>query len=352
VVGWNGGIVSADKTLGSKRQVRHLQHWLIAATLSSSLYLSVLTAEPLEEVNAAITREVSVLTEELQQARLEVPLVADDDPFALAWDNAGLAIPGTIRRKEADASPSWTDTIPASHNVQPFKRPQIGVGIGSNAIVMDWFGGDVKHLDRVAERNTTYRLLHEFVSLAPNDTKTLSAPCCQSRGLVTSFEQHEKAITRFELSPTFFVFGLLQNKGYDLKLTDGWKLQVGVRHMQYDTTHQKRLGFFTVERSWGSFRTSYSYQLERDSGTFAPNHALRLDYLYSPRNSIGVSFAKGREFADFGALGVLDTQVRNVTVHGQHMFNDDWALTFQAGYNDHGSLLAQKGVRIGVRHRF
>ena len=283
---------------------------------------------------------------------LEVPPAADHDDFALAWDNAGFASPGIIRGKSAGAGTNWIETIPSSHNAQPLQRTQIGAGLRRDAIAMDWFGVYVKSLDRVAERNTIYGLLRETTSLGTNDSKTPSVPCCQSRGAVTSPEQYERAITRFELSPTFFVFGLLQNKGYDLKLTDGWKLQTGVRHMDYGNLYRTRLGYFTVERTWQRFQAAYSYQLERAGGQSAPSHVLQLDYLYSARNSIGVSVANGREFANFGALGILQTEARNVTVRGQHLFKQGWALTFQAGYVDHRSLPAQKAFRIGIQHSF
>lgn len=332
--------------------MRHLQHWLIAAALSSSLYLSVLTAQPSDGVNAVMTGYLSERTEPFQQTRLVVPPVAAQGYLALDWNYAGFANPGSIQEQAVDASSKWADTIPASHNAQPFKRTQIGVGLRRDAIAMDWFGVYVKSLDRVAERNTIYGLLRETTSLGPNDSKTLSVPCCQSRGTVTSPEQYEKAITRFELSPTFFVFGMLQNKGYDLKLTAGWKLQAGVRHMDYGNMYRTRLGYLKVERSWQRFQAAYSYQLERAGGTSAPSHVLQLDYLYSPRNSIGVSVANGSEFANFGALGIVQTEARNVTVRGQHLFKQGWALTFQAGYVDHGSLPAQKAFRIGIRHSF
>ena len=136
-------------------------------------------------------------------------------------------------------------------------------------------------------------------------------------------------------------------------LEDGWKLQAGIRHMQYSGALQTRVGFFTVERYWESFRTSYSYQVERSGGTaLAPSHVLQFDYLYSRRDSIGVSVANGRELADFGPLGILNTETRNVAIRGQHWLKPDWALTFQAGYNNHGSLPAQQGVRMGLRHSF
>ena len=290
--------------------MKHLRHGLIAAALLSAAHTGGLAAEPLEGIHATVT---------------------------------GAQVPPLSAQRFL---------VLASHPVQPFKRMEIGWGLSADASAMNWYGVYLRSLDRVAERNTIYGLQREIPPFGPNDSNAPSALCCQGSGTVSSLEQHEKAITSIELSPTFFVFGLLRNKGYALKLDDDWKLQVGVRHMQYGYTHQTRLAFFTVERRWTSFRTSYSYQLERGGGTLAPSHALQVDYLYSPRNSIGVAVANGREFANFGWLGVLNTEVRNVTVRGQHWFKQDWALTIQAGISDHGSLPAQKGVRIGIRHNF
>ena len=319
--------------------MKHLRHWIIAAALLSATPASGLAAELLEEDHAAIT---GIPVAPLSTQRL---LASDQE-------DSGPAGPNVIPGKTAGTRPGWTDALLAAHAVQPFQRMDIGWGLSADAIAMDWYGVYLKSLDRVAERNTIYGLLREIPHFDLNDRNAPSALCCQGSGMVSSLEQHEKAITRVELSPTFFVFGLLRNKGYALKLDDDWKLQVGVRHMQYGYAHQTRLAFFTVERRWTNFRTSYSYQLERGGGSLAPSHVLQVDYHYSPRNSIGVAVTNGREFANFGWQGVQDTEVHNVTVRGQHWFKQDWALTIQAGISDHGSLPAQKGVRIGVRHSF
>ncbi|MDO8596100.1 MAG: YaiO family outer membrane beta-barrel protein [Sulfuricaulis sp.] len=282
----------------------HLRHWLIVAALLSTTHTSGLGAEPLEGIHAAGGR-------------------------------LGLK-----------------DALLASHAVQPFKHMELGLGLSTDAIATDWYGVHLNSLDRIAERNTLYGLPRESPRFGPSDSKTPPALCCQNSGTVASLEQYANVITAREVSPTFFVFGLLRKKGYDINLKDGWKLQAGVRHMQYGITPQTRTAFFTVERHWENFRTSYSYQLERVDGSFSPGHVLQLDYLYSPRDSIGVSFASGREFAYFGPLNIQNTEVRNVAVRGQHWFKQDWALTFQAGYSDHGSLAAQTGVRVGIRHSF
>lgn len=123
--------------------------------------------------------------------------------------------------------------------------------------------------------------------------------------------------------------------------------------MNYGSALQTRTGFLTVQHHWESVRTSYSYQLQRSAGmSVAPSHVLQFDYVLSPRDSIGVSFANGREIVDFGRLGILNTEVRNVNLRGQLWFKQDWALTFQAGHNDYGSMPAQKGIRLGLRRSY
>ena len=151
-----------------------------------------------------------------------------------------------------------------------------------------------------------------------------------------------------QVSPTFSYLGFAE-KEWNLNLDEGWKLQAGSRRMQYSSALQTRVGFVKVERHWESFRTSYSYQLERSSGvSVAPSHVLQLDYLYSPRDSIGVSLTNGREIADFGPLGILNTEVRNVAVRGQHCL-PGLCAHFQPDSQPWPPHCA-KGVRIGLRH--
>lgn len=409
VVGRNCGIESTDKTLASERYMTHLRHWLIAAALLSATHSSGLAAELLEGVHAAVKGELSEQTEQLVQPQLQrqtvelraraggpddglAPLLErtrDQEPvyddvrqpengallhagyaqeslqnppmsaqrvLASGWEDSEPAGPGMIQGKAAGVRLGLRDAVLASHAVQPLKRIEIGLGLSNDALVngfMGWYGVYLQGLDRVAERNTIYGLLRETPRPGLNDSNVPPAFCCRRSDTLTSLEQFASTITARQVSPTFFLFGMLRKKGWNLNLEDGWKLQAGVRHMQYSSTPQTKVGFFTVERYWESFRTSYSYQVERSSGvSLAPSHVLQLDYLYSPRDSIGVSFANGRELAYFGPLGILNTEVRNAAVRGQHWFKQDWALTFQAGYNDHGSLPTQKGVRMGLRHSF
>lgn len=386
-----------------------LRHWLIAAALLSTTHSSGLAAEPLEGVHAAVTGELSEQAKQLVQPHLQrqtvdmraragvpddglAPLLErarDQEPVyddvrqpengallhagyaqkslqdppmsaqrypASGWEDSVPAGPGRIQGKEAGVRLGSRDAILASHAVSPLNRLEIGLGLSNDALVngfMGWYGVYLQGLDRVAERNTIYGLLRETPRFGPNDSKTPPALCCQSSDTVTALEQFASTTTAHQVSPTLYLFGMLRKKGLNIDLEDGWKLRAGSRQMKYGSALQTRVGFLTVEHHWESFRTSYSYQLERSGGTsVAPSHVLQFDHLFSPRDSIGVSFANGREIADFGPLGILNTEVRNVTLRGQLWFKQDWALTFQAGYNDHGSMPTHKGVRMGLRHSF
>lgn len=307
----------------------HLRMGLIAAALLSATHSSGLAAEPLEGVYAAV--------------------------LTSGWEITEPAGPNRIQGKAPDFRFGLTDAVLALRAAQPARRTEFGMVLGNDALVngfKDWYGVYSQNLDRVAERYTLYGMLRETPRLGFNDNSAPTAFCCQRGNAPTSLEHFASTMTAREVLPTFFLFGMLRKKGWNYNFDEGWRAQAGVRHMQYGNSPKSKVGFLTVERYWESFRASYSYQVERSSGNLAPSQVLQFDYVYGLRDSIGVSFAYGREMADFGALGVLNTETRNVALRGQHWFKQGWALTFQAGYNDHGDLPAQKGVRMGVRHSF
>jgi YaiO family outer membrane protein len=252
----------------------------------------------------------------------------------------------------------WSDAVTASRAVRPLKRVEIGFGLDfSNEVLVDGVTGRdgvyLQGLDRVAERNSVYRLPSDLPRPGLDGGNALAASCCQRSDTLIPLGQHAGASTALSASPTIYVFAILRKKGWDIEFKDGWKLQAGSRSVEYSRTLQTRVGFLTVERFWESFRASYSFQLERSSGlSLAPTQALQFDYLYSPRDSIGVSYADGREAADFGTLGILSTEVRSVGVRGKHWFKKDWAFTFQAGHSDHGSLPAYQAARLGLQRSF
>ena len=226
-----------------------LRPWLIAAALLSATHPSGRAAEP---VHAAVTGEFSEQAEQLVQPRLQrqtldsqsengalfpagyaqqsppVPPLSAQRYLASDWVDSEPAGPGRIQGKAAGGRLDWRDAVLASHAVQPPKRMEIGLGLSTEAIAMGWYGVYLKGLDRVAERNTIYGLLRETPSPGLNDSKAPPAFCCQRSDTPTSLEQFANAIAAREVSPTFFLFGMLRKKGWNFNLEDGWRLQARV----------------------------------------------------------------------------------------------------------------------------
>ena len=267
-----------------------------------------------------------------------------------AWKNSEPADPRVIQA-------NWVGieiggALPASHAVQPVKRVGIGLGFSNDSLVNGFTSRDgVYHpsFGRIAERNTVYGLPTETLGL--NDNDALSPSCCQRS--LASPQRPAIAGSALTLSPTIYVFAVLRKKGWDFEFQDGWKLQAGGRSREYSETFETKVGFLSVERFWESFRASYSFQAERSKGqSLAPSQVLLFDYLYGPGESIGVSYADGREFADLGTLGILNTEMRSIGLRGQHRFNKTWAFTYQAGHSDRGSLPAYDAVRLALKRSF
>ena len=311
-----------DVCLAPERPMTHLRHLLIAAILLSAAHPSGSAAAPLEGVHAA------------------------------GWKNSEPAGLGVTQENGA-VGINWSGTVPTS-NAVPVRRVGIGLGFSNDAFLngfTSWDGVYLPAFDRIAERNTVYGLSRETLGLS--NSNALSASCCQRSNTLASHQRHASAGAALTVSPTVYVFAIVRKKRWDIDLKDGWKLQAGGMSREYSQTLQTKVGFLKVERFWESFRASYSFQVERSTRlNLAPSQVLLFDYLYSPRDSIGVSYAAGREFADFGTLGTMNTEVRNVGIRGQHRFKKDWAFTYQAGHSDHGSLPAYDAVRLGLQRSF
>jgi len=306
------------------------RHGLIVAALLSATLSCVLAAEPLDGVRATVNGTVEERSEP-----------------------AGT---GTVQGDAPGFRPGLRDSVLASHALQPAKRLEFGIGLAHDFPVQGdtrWYGVYLKSLDRVAERDTIYGPLRETARFGRDDRGTPPAACCRRNEALTSLEKFASIVNAREASPAFFFFGLLKKKEWDLEIADGWKLLAGYRRIQLSNTAQVKVGFLTVESYWERLRATYSYQLERsDYSRAAPRQVAQIEYLFNPRDSIGVSLTNGRGIASFGQLGMLNTEMRSAAIHGQHWFKRSWALTFQAGYNDHGNMPADAGARLGIQHSF
>jgi hypothetical protein len=263
--------------------------------------------------------------------------------------------PGALRGNEAGVRLAWKDAAPDSRSP---RRLELGWGLHQDDLPRDpnnWYGVYLHGLDRVTERSTVYGEPAGRRRAAPADGNA-SVFCCSRMDTVAALEQHPASASARRDSPTLFVFGNVRKKkkrGLNVDFDDGWQLQAGSRKEEYSSLHRTRVGYLSVEREWERFHAGYAFQLERFSGwQVAPNHVLRFDYRYRAGDSIGIAFTTGRQVAHFGALGVQNASVKGVTLRGQRALAEAWALTFEAGYNDHDDLPAHAGLRVGIRHSF
>ncbi len=144
----------------------------------------------------------------------------------------------------------------------------------------------------------------------------------------------------------------LKGKGLKLNLYDGWNLDAGARSREYSSPAlNSRIAHITLHRWWGDWRTGYSFQVEKRGGwNVAPSQSLQLGYALAPRSIVGIAYTAGREIAFFGSQGMLKTEVRSLTLQGEHAVRKDWALKFEAGYYDHGDLPSHRSVRLALRY--
>lgn len=299
-----------------------LQHSLIAAVLLSAVHPSGSAAESLEGVRAAVNAAPSEAVEQ----------------------------PASARRFPV------SDAAPAARGAQPRKRIEFGMGFSNESLVNDFTSWDSAYFrgpDRVARFNAVFELPRETSRPGLDESNAPFASCCRRSDTLAALGQHASPGTTVPASTTIYIFAIVRKKGWDIDFKDGWKLLAGSRSQEYSRTLTTKVGFLSAEHSWETFRASYSFQVERSPGvSLAPSQALQLDYLYSPGDSIGFSYTAGREVADFGTLGILNTEVRSVGVRGQHWFKKDWAFTYQAGHGDHGSMPAREAVQLGLRRSF
>ena len=114
------------------------------------------------------------------------------------------------------------------------------------------------------------------------------------------------------------------------------------------------LGMVTFERSWDRYRGAYTlYSGHADGGNIATSHRVQVDYFYSARNSVGLSYTTGRSFdypLPMSTMTPLD--VSNVGIVGEHWFGASWAINYNALIEDRGIQGLKPELRLGLRMQF
>lgn len=156
----------------------------------------------------------------------------------------------------------------------------------------------------------------------------------------------------------------------------GWGMQAGIRHSDLGVATPEAnkpglgltslpapasgpslgadLGMLTFERFWDRYRGAYTVSSGRaEGGATATSHRVELNYFYSARSSVGLSYTVGRSFESSQPLNALTpVESTNVGVVGEHWFTPSWAINYNALIEDRGIEGLKPEIRLGLRLRF
>ena len=133
----------------------------------------------------------------------------------------------------------------------------------------------------------------------------------------------------------------------------GWGLNLGLRRSEYTSSGVSML-VAGAERYWGDWRGAYTlYSGKPDGAPSAESHRFQLVRYYGERSYVGIAYTFGREVENVGPpVGILVSDVRDLTINGRHWMARDWALTWDLVAHEQGTLYRREGFRLGLRYRF
>ena len=161
--------------------------------------------------------------------------------------------------------------------------------------------------------------------------------------------------TSFNLSPGGIDrvtprYSLLAQLGRELG--GGWGLSVGMQHSKYAASEME-LGMFTVERSFGNQRFSYTVSSGLpDQRSMTLSQRLQWSYHVGERGFFGLSLAQGLAVETATPEGLPIGEARNITLFGRYWFLPNWAVSAEAETQEQVGFARRNGVRFGLRHQF
>jgi hypothetical protein len=149
-------------------------------------------------------------------------------------------------------------------------------------------------------------------------------------------------------------------------LAPGWGVQAGLRHSETGLTPgvlqpyatragTAQLGMLTVEHNWRSLRGAYTlFGTYADSGAAGTGQRFELQYYYSERSSVGLSFTAGHPLQTPTALTTYAPfEGNNLGLTGEHWLSSTWAVNYRALVQDPSFASGLKPlIRVGLRYAF
>ena len=144
-------------------------------------------------------------------------------------------------------------------------------------------------------------------------------------------------------------FGYAINVGRNFG--EGWSANARLQSRDYPATTATSL-ISSVEKYVGDYRIAYGLGLGRLSGASpVASHAVTVDWYFSERASIGISFNTGEEVEAIGAGRVLETDVRGIGLRGRRQLNRRIGLQWWLGWHEQGEFYERTYLGLAVSYR-
>jgi YaiO family outer membrane protein len=174
-------------------------------------------------------------------------------------------------------------------------------------------------------------------------------------GLVQPLNKSKRWIATFEASgsprhqvlPQISFYGQLERN-----LGSGWIARGGLSYRRY-TEDTVNIGVFGLERYFKQYRAAYTLYVAHLNGKgTSASHLIQGNYYYGERNSFGLGVAFGNEIESLGAAGLVQSEVRDISVNGRHWMNQKWGFSYAGWWHRQGDLYTRSGGQIGLLLRF
>lgn len=238
---------------------------------------------------------------------------------------------------------------PSASSESAIRRNSIELGHSHETLSTNpdaWRDTYAQYVHQFAPRTAAIGRITESSRFGLDDTTALAAGYLPLGDKTTLFIEAT-------LSPTHRVLPLhTLHAQLNRALADGWGIQGGLKHLTYNNTAVDVLDF-TVERYFGAFRAAWTITPSRsDTAGSASAQRLQFGYYYGDGNAVQLLLASGREVDKPVAVdSVIATDVRNVSLFGQHALSPAWVFVYGLGYTEQGATV-RKAVNAGLRFRY
>lgn len=135
-------------------------------------------------------------------------------------------------------------------------------------------------------------------------------------------------------------------------LGEGWMVSGAAKATRYPAS-DVRTAVATLEKYAGNWRYAYTLYLSKpDFAGWAPTHRLVAAWYRSELTQAALSVARGREVENVVPLGLLTSDVRNVTFTAGYEVAPRWGLGVEWGWHRQGDLYTRRSLRVGTRFLF